>query len=224
MSLTLIILHGWGQSTSDWLQIKTMYEKDFSTTAFDLPGFGNEPLISSDWGVPEYSKWVKERIKSIPGDKVILGHSFGGRIASYVAHENPEWLKGLILYGSPSIYRPSQWIKAKSLIAKYLGKLNVSKSFKSKNKELIQADSIGLGSIFRKVVVFDQTSQLPNIKIPTLLVWGEYDDSVSLLIAKEMKSLIPNSSLTIIDQAGHNAHKENTYLFYGITKNFIKSI
>jgi pimeloyl-ACP methyl ester carboxylesterase len=50
---------------------------DKNIVLFDLPGFGNEKLVSNSWGIPEYSKWVLDKIKNIQGDKIIIGHSFG---------------------------------------------------------------------------------------------------------------------------------------------------
>lgn len=221
---TLIILHGWGETSSDWLMFKQMIEKDFSTICFDLPGFGNEPLKNSDWTVPDYASWVVQRLESVQGPKIILGHSFGGRIGSYIASNKPAWLKGLILDGAPCIYRPNLKVKTKIFLAKISKMLNLKKFFIVKNNELINADNKGLGKISRNAVSFDQTKILPKINVPTLIIWGEYDSIVPIRIAKEMQTLIPKSKLSVIDKVGHHTHQENPYLFYGIIKHFIKNL
>lgn len=221
---TVVILHGWGQDSSDWAVFKKMLEKDFSVVALDLPGFGEELLEDKNWTIPDYADWVTSRLGEIQGDKIILGHSFGGRIASYIASNRPKWLKGLILYGAPCVYRPSLQIKIKIRLAKILRGLNMRKLFAVKNTELANADGAGLGKVFRNAVPFDQTESLSQIAVPTLLVWGEYDSTVPLLIARRIQTLITTSKLAIIDQVGHNAHLENPYLFYGIVKNFIKNL
>lgn len=223
MSLNLVILHGWDQKSSDWEVIKEMLEKDCLVIIFDLPGFGDEPLENKNWDVPDYADWVISKIKNIEGDKVILGHSFGGRITSYIASSRPEWLKGIILYGAPCIYRPNLKVKMMIFFAKIFKILGPGKFFSVNNKELKRADVNSLGKVFRKTVSFDQTKILPSINIPTLLICGEYDLDVPVRIAKEMQTLIPKSKLQIIDQVGHNLHQENSYLFYGIIKNFLKT-
>lgn len=220
----LVILHGWNQSSSHWDMIIQMLEKDFSVITFDLPGFRNEPLEDKNWTIPDYANWVTSKLENIQGDKIILGHSFGGRIASYIASNRPKWLTGLILNGAPCIYRPSLMIKTKILLAKVLKMLNLKKIFVAKNNELVNADNNGLGKVFRNAVSFDQTKILSQISVPTLLIWGEYDSIVPLRIAKEIQTLIPNSKLSVIDQVGHHAQQENPYLFYGITKNFLKNL
>lgn len=222
-ALTLVVLHGWGQSKEVWKSFADNFS-NIEVVLIDLPGFGAEPLVENTWGIPEYAEWVENRLAKINSNNIILlGHSFGGRISAYIAAKGPIWLKGLILYGTPALYRPSLSTKNKirlAKIAKYIGLS--AKRFK--NDELALADQSGLGKIFRNVVVFDQTQSLPKIKVPTLLLWGKNDDVVKPEIANEMQSLIPNSSLIILENIGHNAHLENPYLFYGTVKSFLESI
>jgi pimeloyl-ACP methyl ester carboxylesterase len=110
----LIILHGWGQHAKIWDPFVSQIGDIIETQAWDLPGFGKEPLVSDEWGVPEYADWVVEKVDEefAAGTEIILlGHSFGGRVSSWIASQNPDWLSGLILSGSPSIYRPSFGLK-----------------------------------------------------------------------------------------------------------------
>jgi pimeloyl-ACP methyl ester carboxylesterase len=217
----IIVLHGWGQSIKDWYIIKSMFSDNF--IAINLPGFGREPLVSKNFTIPDYANWVIEKISKIEGQKILLGHSFGGRVASYISSQKPELLKGLILYGAPCIYRPSFKVKLKIFINKLKNKLGIKKNI-FKNTEMQKAKEDGLDIIFKNAVNFDQTDNLKNIKTKTLLLWGEKDQSVPLKIAREIEKLIPKSKLVIMEKLGHNAHKENPYLFYGIIKKFIENI
>jgi pimeloyl-ACP methyl ester carboxylesterase len=225
----LIILHGWGQHAKIWDPFVSQIGDIIETQAWDLPGFGKEPLVSDEWGVPEYADWVVEKVDEefAAGTEIILlGHSFGGRVSSWIASQNPDWLSGLILSGSPSIYRPSFGLKFRIRLYKFLKKILPSSVLKKifKPKSLNTADSAGKGKIFRKVVPFDQTEVLEQIKVPALLIWGEKDEPVPLKIALEMNELIPNSKLEIIEGVGHQTGQEAQYLFYGIVKNFIQNL
>ena len=209
----LIILHGWRHDKSKWDGFIQYFEPN-EVLVFDLPGFGEEKLIDSSWGIPEYSMWVKEKIEALgESNLILLGHSFGGRIAGYIASENPAWLKGLILYGSPLLYRPVATIRIKIKIAKLLKGLGFSKT----NQDMMYP-------IFKRVVIFDETKLLPKITAPTLLLWGDNDTEAPIIIAKEAHALIPDSQLTIMQDVGHNAHLENQNLFYGIIKKFINDL
>lgn len=221
----LFILHGWGQNKTLWDNFTNQFH-DIPVVALDLPGFGAEPLVDKNWSIPEYAKWVTSKIESLVSkdDQVILlGHSFGGRIASFIASEQPSWLHALILYAAPSIYRPSAKTKTKIVLAKLLKSVGL-KLPANNNPELQEADRSGLGNIFRNVVNFDQTNLLPKISVSTLLVWGENDTEVPVTIAKEMSLLIPHSKLVIIDKADHNIHINNPTIFYGTIKHFIENL
>lgn len=220
--MEIVILHGWGHNGDLWASLaKKLGKQAFS---FDMPGFGSEKLTDENWGIPEYAKWVEKKIAK-KKEIILIGHSFGGRVAAEIASKNPEWLKGLILSGAPCLYRPNYLIKIKIKIYK-LFKAFLPNKFRSifLSQELSDADKNGLGKIFRKVVIYDQGDKLKKISIPTLLIWGERDNSVPVNIAKEMNLLIKNSELKIIENSGHNTYLENPNLFYGYVKKFIENI
>ncbi len=217
---SLVILHGWGHNGNLWKSLADKFGPNAS--ALDLPGFGNEPLVKDDWGVPEYADWVIEKIKN-KKEVILIGHSFGGRIAAEIASKNPKYLKALVLSGAPCIYRPTTLTKTKIKFYKFMKILvphNIRKYFYSGGLK-----SAGkLEKIFRKAVSYDQTQKLINIKVPTLLVWGEKDLDVPVNIAEEMNKLISNSELKIIEDTGHNSYLENPNLFYAYVKKFIKNV
>jgi 2-succinyl-6-hydroxy-2,4-cyclohexadiene-1-carboxylate synthase len=55
-------------------------------------------------------------------------------------------------------------------------------------------------------------SQLHEIRIPVLIVAGSRDEKFAA-IAKRMKQLIPKSTVSIIDKAGHSAHLDQPTAF-----------
>lgn len=214
--MQLLILPGWGQHSDHWQMFYNQIQDQIKTTVIDLPGFGKQQLVSPQWGIPEYAMWLDELIKSnFKGDIAILAHSFGGRVAAYLAAQQPQYLQKLILYGAPLLDRPrlkARWIR--SLARRSPIKYSI-------NPELKQADELGLGQIYRKVVNFDQTQTLPQITCPTWQVVGEHDQEVRVEVAQEAAKLIPNSQLKIVPNTGHNIHIEQPNLFYGVITQII---
>jgi len=228
----LVVLHGWGHDKTLWEDFARRFPAG-EVLLLDLPGFGAEPLVSDTWGVPEYATWAKEKIEAAiaateDGQRniILLGHSFGGRVAGLIASENPAWLRALVLYAAPCLYRPRVSWRAKVAVAKVLRRLGAKRIIGDRyvNEDLRWADAAGLGKIFRKIVVFDETDALRNVAVPTLLVWGGKDVYPPLAIAQEMQTLISGSTLRIMEQSGHNAHLENPTLFYGIVKQFLQGL
>jgi pimeloyl-ACP methyl ester carboxylesterase len=228
----LLILHGWNHSSQSWQNASTYLDPaQFVLHIPDLPGFGQEPLISDSWSIPEYANWVKEFIqkKVLTANNqqplAILGHSFGGRVAAHLASHNPPWLSQLILYGTPLLYRPSiqirRKIRAYKLLKKLFGPSVTRHLIKAINPELAQADNQALGKIYRNTIPFDQAHTLPSINTPTLILHGTEDQQVSYKIAQEAHSLIPNSELKLLKGERHNIHLDNPNLLYSIVKKYL---
>ncbi len=234
-NVKLIILPGWEQHSFHWERVTNKLKNDFEVEVIDMPGFGNESLVSQDWGLPEYANWIKNKIETnilyeVRQDQkiVLLGHSFGGRVAHYLACTyQPDWLKGLILYAAPILYRPSLRIKSQNILAKVIKKMIPTKILPKSWKQVFYSDDLknsldsGKEKIFRKVVTFDQTELLKYNKYPTVLLWGSEDESVSVAIAKEIQQKTANSTLVILPHEGHNIHLSNPNLFYGTLKQIL---
>ncbi|MBP9691563.1 alpha/beta hydrolase [Candidatus Woesebacteria bacterium] len=220
--MVTLILHGWRHSAQMWAPLVSQLGTHAS--AIDLPGFGSQKLVSDSWGVPEYADWVISQI-SDREDIILLGHSFGGRIAAEIASKQPAWLKAIILSGAPCLYNPSIKTQFEIKIAK-IGKKLIPSSYQDRflSSDLLDARKAGLENIFRKVVGYDQTEQLKKISVPTLLVWGEHDTEATVDTAKRMQSLIKDSKLRVIEGSGHNAFLENPQLFYGYINDFITTL
>lgn len=217
----LVILHGWGHSSALWQPVAQMF-RNREVIVLDLPGFGSEPLVSSEWGVGEYGSWTNEKIKmkKVKG-AILIGHSFGGRIAAHIASTRPDWLAGLILIGAPCLYHPTQKARIIGRIAKVAKILGLSHSPWSLNSELTEADKVGLGQIYRKVVVYDQKSELEKITTPTLLIRGSLDTYPDAQVAAEMQRLISGSMLETVAGAGHNIHMESPSLLYALVSKWV---
>lgn len=222
--MNIVILHGWGHNSSLWGSFASKFH-GHKITALDLPGFGKEKLISPNWGVEDYAKWVVKKIKAKKIQTTILiGHSFGGKIATQIAITNPELVAKLILIAAPTLRRPTLATKAKILIHKLTKRVLLRNAMNIiTNNEYRDAHKNKMGKIFVKSVNYDATAKLPKIKTHTLIIWGEDDQDAPLFIAKEMAKLIPNSELKILKNTGHNVYIENPNILYGLIKNYISN-
>jgi pimeloyl-ACP methyl ester carboxylesterase len=195
---------------------------DVDVQTIDLPGFGGESLVSPEWGIPEYASWAQSKVESLKSKKVILiGHSFGGRIATCIASRNPEWLAQLVLIGAPCLYMPSQKIRLLKRIAKVVKLLGLKNNPLSLNQELTEADKKGMGEIYRRVVSYDQTEELKKIHARTLILRGIDDTYPSDEVCSTMHQLVQSSTYEVLSGVGHNIHLENPTLLYGIVRKFI---
>lgn len=214
----LIILHGWGISSDYFCELQKLLSRHFHVFNIDLPGFGNSSLPGQPFSVADYADLIE---KFITAQKIssyyILGHSFGGRIALKLGSRGPKELKGLILTGCAGL-KPSLSLRRLAALiigtfAQFLKKVSFAPKLFQKIRTLIlrffaSADYAKLNNkimqeTFKKVVQEDLRPLLPQIKAPTLLLWGRLDRLTPLRDGIIMSKEIPNSRLVILEQIGH---------------------
>ncbi len=211
-SEALVFLHGWQSSAEAWMGVLSkLKEKNIHLLALDLPGFGKSPLPPAAWGVGDYARVVKNfLLKKELSQVILIGHSFGGRVAIKLAATAPSVLKKLVLVDAAG-FRDNSLNRALKVRAaeflKPLFNLSMFKSLKPLLYEAIGASDYGnsaaLKQIFIKTIEEDLSVNMTEVQVPTLLVWGEFDYVTPLSFAHRMSKLIPNSQLMILPEAGH---------------------
>ncbi|MFA5359485.1 MAG: alpha/beta hydrolase [Patescibacteria group bacterium] len=232
----LVILPGWDGTKKTWENFINLAQKDFEIYCLELPCFGDEPCPNEIWGVENYAEFVKQKIKNLNLIKpIMLGHSFGGQVAVYLAATSPELISQLILSGAAAI-RPKLNLKrfvfgSLAKIGKIFFSLPLIKNLGAPARKLLYklADSPDFGQISgikreicKKVVRQDLTENLKKIKTPTLVVWGDLDSYVPLSLGKKIAALIPGSRLEIVSGGKHGLHLQMPEKLYDIVKNFLE--
>ncbi len=233
---TLIVLPGWEGNKKTWNEFLVLSRDIFETILIELPCFGKEPCPTEVWGVKEYADFVVKKIKQDNLDHVVLlGHSFGGQVASYIAANDMLDMSGLILSGAAAI-RPKKTIKrvflkiVSSFLKSFFYILGLKRLYTSLRPLIYKilgsndyVDSQGIKTeIFKKVIREDLSEILPNITYKTLILWGEKDTYVSLKTGKKIRDLIKGSEIKVYKNAGHGLHKQVTKELIEDIKNFIE--
>jgi pimeloyl-ACP methyl ester carboxylesterase len=75
--------------------------------ALDLPGFGGaSPVPAEAAGAGGYAELVAPALDACAERVVVIGHSFGGRVAVNLAAQRPERVAALVLTGVPRLVAP----------------------------------------------------------------------------------------------------------------------
>lgn len=224
----IIILHGWGISGSKYHELQKLLEKDFKVYSPDMPGFGSEKL-KKDMVLDDYLDFLLGFMKKKKISKaILLGHSFGGRVAAKFASIHPEKVSKLILTGAPLIKKPLSFKKQFAGIVAKTGKRIVPASIFYLARKVLYR-SIGewdyykageLSKTLQNIIAEDLREILPKIKVPTLLIWGKNDTFVKLEIGNEISNLIKSSKIEILE-GSHRIPYENPETFYNAIYKFI---
>lgn len=193
-SVDCIILHGWG---SDKNLMKNLFQKEMSAFRhiyIDLPGFGKStsPMALTTADVARIVELLMIHINA--SKDIILGHSFGGKVALLLEP------KLLVLVASAGIYiRKPLTIQLKIASTKLLnifGLKRLRSLFIAEDaKELSQP----MYETFKNVVNEDFAEDFANYRGKAVLFWGRDDSATPLSSAKKIEALIEDSQLEIYE-------------------------
>lgn len=224
---TLLFLHGWMQNKESFQDLFSILDKkNISYISLDLPGFGGTSLISDNMQIEDYGKFVIDFIeKQELKNPILVGHSFGGRVSIYLGSFYKNISKIVLIWAAgiaPHIHPLKLWIIK---TAKILFSLPWLKTIWKKVKEKAAADdylSAGkMTQIYKNTIANDLQHYMKQVQFPTLMIWWEDDDQVTINEAKIMHSHIHNSELCILDGT-HFIHQEKPKEVTELILEFIK--
>ena len=228
----LIFLHGWRSDASVWLPLfPSLTPHPYALYALDLPGFGRSETPRTAYTLHDYAEIIKKFVSLIPNPSsiapIIVGHSFGARIALKYAAMNPGSLQKLILIGAGGAREARVGIK--KIIAKLLRPLFTPRFMQPLRRRLyvmIGADDYlatpHLQKTFVNILNEDMLPLAKKITVPTLIVWGEHDKMAPLAYGKKLHEAIQGSQLAIIKNTGHFCFHDQPEEFTEILQKFLK--
>jgi pimeloyl-ACP methyl ester carboxylesterase/predicted amino acid-binding ACT domain protein len=102
--LPVLFLHGWGLDHRAYRRsLLRLTSRGCRVLAPALPGFGGSaPLPAAERTLEGYAAWVAELVEEVGIDApmVVLGHSFGGGVATKFVHDRPDLARYLVILNS----------------------------------------------------------------------------------------------------------------------------
>lgn len=169
--------------------------------------------------------------EGIRGRAAIVAHSNGGRVAIRMAATEPWRVGKLVLVDSAGIrprrtfrwYRRVAMAKAGKHAARLLGgpgeRLRDALVGKAGSADYLAAGAMRPTLV--RLVNSDLREHMPNVKAPTLLIWGADDTDTPVAAAREMERLIPDAGLVLLEGAGHFSYLDKPQRFARIVSHFI---
>ncbi len=234
----LLLLHGWGCSSVTMRPLARELEKSAQVLSVDFPGHGQTPKPTETWGVPEYAAALKSLLTALNYTPcAVIAHSFGARVAIYLAAEDSGLFTQLLLTGAAGI-RPKQSGQAQARQGNYQRIKKVAGALRKVGFLAPVADRVQEAAVqkygsadyraltpdmrqtFSRIVSLDLSDRLGQIRQPTLLIWGEKDDATPLWMGRQMERDIPDAGLVVFEGGSHFAFLEQAPRFLLIARNF----
>jgi len=181
----IIFLPGAGGAADFWHPLGALLPSEWQKTYLSWPGLGNqahEPPLSG------FDDLVALAEKEIGGPTVIIAQSMGGIVGVRLTLKHPDKITHLVLVATSGGVDISS-LGGEDWRASYLRNYPNSRTWITTEKP-------------------DHTADIPNIKCPTLLIWGDSDPISPLAVGKHLSSLIKSSELCAIKGGNHDLGRE----------------
>ncbi len=239
----ILFLHGWGCNAETMIHTAKSLSQANTCYLIDLPGFGQTDIPDSAWQIADYATFVHAIVTELELETYhILAHSFGGRI-TFKLLSNPDYsnrIHKVLITGGAGMKpkrKPSFYFKKYTVKILKAPFLLLPGSLRERGLEWLRQTAIWkkLGSsdfrqldgvmrqIFINTVTEFQESELPYISHEVFLLWGKNDDSTPVYQGERMEKLLPNSSLVLLENAGHYAFLDQPAQFNAIAKAYLQA-
>jgi 2-succinyl-6-hydroxy-2,4-cyclohexadiene-1-carboxylate synthase len=247
---TLLFLHGFLGSSSDWKYITNKLSSDYYCIAIDLPGHGLSEIDDSkdSFSIENTARYISEILQKYKIEKCdLLGYSMGGRIAIYLAVHYPEYFNKIIIESAQpglddEIEKEQRLNHDKQIAQKLLSEpfpefleywynqpifetLKNHKNFANLLQSRLNNKPKKLAKSLKEIGAGTQPSlweELRKIENPCLLIAGEFDTKYQKIFSKMHKEIY-SSNFVVIKNSGHNTHFENLDEFIKVVRKFSRN-
>ncbi|MEM8848040.1 MAG: alpha/beta hydrolase [Bacteroidota bacterium] len=228
----IIILHGLMGGLSNFQGVSEHFpSKGYQVLIPELPIY-DMPMLKTT--VKNFAKFLEEFIefKGLK-DVILLGNSLGGHIGLLHTKLFPEMVKALVITGSSGLYEKAMgdgyprrgdydFIKQKAQDVFYdpevATKEIVDEVFATVNDRMKLVKTL---AIAKSAIRHNMSKDLPHMKTPTCIIWGENDTVTPPEVAKEFHELLPDSDLFWIEKCGHAPMMEHPEEFNTILETWL---
>jgi len=239
----VLLIHGLEADGSSWtLQLPPLVQVGFRPLAPDMPGFERSPYAGRGWNIPGMAaRLAKLREDLGTGPAHVVGLSMGGTIAQQFALDYPQLTRKLVLVCTFAVLRPetvSGWFYflRRFLVVNTLGlpaqaKFVAGRIFPDPQNEslrqllvasILQADPRAYRAAMRALGLFNSVHRLKEIRVPTLVVTGMKDTTVSPARQKKLADGIAGAQQVILPEAGYAFPIDRPDLFNQELLSFLK--
>ncbi len=228
----LVLIHGFANSLQSWRELAPLLAGCCHVVALDLPGYGlSAKPVEHDYHNGPQADVVVAAAHALGLRRAIyVGHSLGGAIALQAVVKDRD-AAGLILMnpgilstGVPRIVQlpvpPLPRLSARMFADRQFRENFLKKSYV--NESLItpavmddvmlaarsEGYATGMTSLMQQYAEGEEIALAPQVRVPTLIVWGDQDRNKPLSEADQLQALLPGSALVRFANAGHYVHEE----------------
>lgn len=239
----LVLVHGAAEDSRAWRPQLAALSDELTVVAWDEPGAGRSSDLPDAFGLLDYASCLAGLIEALAlGPAHVAGISWGGTVVQELYRHRPELIATLILVDTYAGWKgslPDDEVRARvagahemlaapayafdpTLPGLFAGDPPPELvALLTQIAAAVRPDSLRIQ--LRAMAAADQRDLLPNIAVPTLLIWGEQDARSPLSVAHQFEQAIPDATLVVIPDCGHVSNLEQAERFNAAVREFCRA-
>jgi len=239
----LVFAHGAALDSRMWRPQLAALADEFTVVAWDEPGAGRSSDVPAGFSLADYANCLAALIDALDlGPAHVAGLSWGGTVAQELYRRRPELVATLLLVDTYAGWKgslPEEEVRARVegvqqmlAAADHAFDPTLPGLFAGDPPadvvplmEAMAADvrPESMRTALRVMAEADQRDLLPQIAVPTLLIWGEHDARSPLTVAHRFLDAIPDATLVVLPGAGHMSNLEQPERFNDSVREFCRA-
>jgi pimeloyl-ACP methyl ester carboxylesterase len=195
-------------------------------------GHGDSDRPDDGYAVEDFAADAVDVLDALEIDRAVLaGHSGSCLAARRVALDHPQRVAGLVLEASPTTLVGNAALHdfVQSIVPSltdpiepdFVRSFVTDTSSPNVDPELVEVLVAEVGKVparvwramFTRLVVYDDTAALTDVRAPTRLIWGDGDAVVSRAMQDVLVARIPSAELIVYSGVGHTPRWEDPQRF-----------
>ncbi|MEO8250660.1 MAG: alpha/beta hydrolase [Burkholderiales bacterium] len=249
---TVLMLHDIGANHLAFApQVESFALSGYRAVAWDMPGYGRSAPVEP-YNFKALAQSCVGLIEALRVTSVsVIGHGMGGMVAQELAARRPDLVNRLILCGAPSRCLPAgvssmreaeAWRAdflalhnapldagksmeefAATLIPRLIGPASLPEGVQLAANCMAQVNPLVWRRALQASADFDRANALQSIRVPTLIVAGEFDTEAPPAVLQAMADAIDGCSYAEMRGIGHLMQLEAPEQFDGLVLDFLAS-
>ncbi|RYY80712.1 MAG: alpha/beta hydrolase [Moraxellaceae bacterium] len=226
---TILLLHGLSAEKSHWIRFARYFVKDYHIIIPDLAAHGQTGYLpNADYGTRAQAQRLIDLLDHLKISQAhVVGNSMGGFVAARLAADWPERINSLCLMDAAGLQARTHSVLVQSIESgrnpfllhslpefenlmalgahKYQWlpaqvKLMLAKQYSDRRERLFNVFLHLQNEIYPEDWI---SVEMPKLKMPTFIVWGELDKLLDIDMMQHFKELIPHAKTVAMKLTGH---------------------
>jgi pimeloyl-ACP methyl ester carboxylesterase len=240
----LVLLHGFLCDSRCWRTQLAGLSDRFRVVAWDAPGAGSSSDPPDSFSITDWAQCLAGFLDVVGIERAqVLGLSWGGILAQEFYRLYPDRVLALVLCDTYAGWKGSlpepaceerlercmleSSLPPEDFVARWVPEFftqGASHDLKVEMSALVSDfHPLGFRLMAKSSADTDTTDLLPNIEVPTLVLWGDDDRRSPMNIAEQLRDAIPEAELAVIANAGHVSNMEQPEEFNAQVRPFCLS-